>query len=80
MRLSPPRSRTPTGSLPPPTPTSRLRSSRPPPQQAPDPLAVLANLPAGQMIEIELSGTLTISGQLRHVRIVPPEGGTGYPA
>ncbi len=52
----------------------------PPPQQAPDPLAVLANLPAGQMIEIELSGTLTISGQLRHVRIVPPEGGSGYPA
>lgn len=51
-----------------------------PQQQAPDPLAVLANLPAGQMIEIELSGTLTISGQLRHVRIVPPEGGPGYPA
>ena len=30
------------------------------------------------MIEIELSGTLTISGELRHVRIVPPERGTGY--
>lgn len=52
----------------------------PPPPPAPDPLAILSSLPPGQMIEIELSGTLTISGQLRHVRIVPPEGGTGYPA
>ena len=51
----------------------------PPPPPAPDPLAILSSLPPGQMIEIELSGTLTISGQLRHVRIVPPEGGTGYP-
>ncbi|MFN8112976.1 MAG: PRC-barrel domain-containing protein [Solirubrobacterales bacterium] len=51
----------------------------PPPPPAPDPLAILSSLPPGQMIEIELSGTLTISGELRHIRIVPPEGGTGYP-
>jgi hypothetical protein len=50
----------------------------PPPPPAPDPLAILSSLPAGQMIEIEISGTLTISGELRHVRVVPPERGTGY--
>jgi hypothetical protein len=26
------------------------------------------------MVEIELSGSLTISGELRHARVVPPEG------
>jgi sporulation protein YlmC with PRC-barrel domain len=50
----------------------------PPPPPAPDPLAILSNLPAGQMIEIEISGTLTITGELRNVRVVPPERGTGY--
>lgn len=72
---------------PPPPPAQQPYAYRPPPaaypyqppppqQQAPpaDPLAILAGLPPGQMIEIELSGTLTISGELRHVRIVPPEG------
>ncbi len=51
----------------------------PPPQAppAPDPLAMLAGLPAGHMIEIELSGNLTISGELRNVRIVPPDD-SGY--
>jgi hypothetical protein len=48
-----------------------------PPQQVPapepDPLDVLAGLPPGYMIEIELSGSLTISGGLRHARIVPPD-------
>jgi sporulation protein YlmC with PRC-barrel domain len=46
----------------------------PPPPPAPDPLDVLASLPPGHMVEIELSGSLTISGELRHARVVPPEG------
>jgi hypothetical protein len=46
----------------------------PPPQPiAADPLSVLAGLPPGQMVEIELSGDLTIRGELRQIRIVPPE-------
>jgi sporulation protein YlmC with PRC-barrel domain len=40
--------------------------------QPPDPMAVLAAIPAGSMIEIELEGNLTISGELRQVRITPP--------
>jgi hypothetical protein len=52
-----------------------------PPQQVPapepDPLDVLAGLPPGYMIEIELSGSLTISGGLRHARIVPPDDPSG---
>ena len=38
----------------------------------PDPMAVLAAIPAGSMIEIELEGNLTITGELRQVRITPP--------
>jgi hypothetical protein len=30
------------------------------------------------MIEIELTGNLTISGELRHVRIIPPGEAPGY--
>lgn len=46
----------------------------PPPQPvAADQLSVLAGLPPGQMVEIELSGDLTIRGELRQIRIVPPE-------
>lgn len=44
----------------------------PPPPPEPDPLDVLAGLPPGHMVEIELSGSLTISGELRHARVVPP--------
>ena len=29
------------------------------------------------MIEIELTGNLTISGELREVRIIPPDPGSG---
>jgi hypothetical protein len=29
------------------------------------------------MIEIELTGSLTISGELRGVRIIPPDSGSG---
>jgi hypothetical protein len=49
----------------------------PAPPPAPDPLAILSSLPAGQTIEIEISGTLTIRGELRNIRIVPPERGAG---
>jgi hypothetical protein len=45
----------------------------PPPPPEPDPLDVLAGLPPGHMVEIELSGSLTISGELRHARVVPPD-------
>ncbi|GIK76884.1 MAG: hypothetical protein BroJett022_05740 [Actinomycetes bacterium] len=44
----------------------------PPPPFEPDPLDVLAGLPPGHMVEIELSGSLTISGELRHARVIPP--------
>ena len=42
-----------------------------PPPPAPDPAAVLAAIPAGSVIEIELEGNVTISGHLRQVRITP---------
>ena len=45
------------------------------PQQqhwSPDPLDTLSDLPPGHQIEIEIEGNLTISGQLRGVRIIPP--------
>ena len=42
------------------------------PQPHPDPMAVLAAIPAGSLIEIELEGNLTITGELRQVRITPP--------
>lgn len=41
--------------------------------RAPDPLAALAGLPPGHVVEIELAGGVTITGELRRVRIVPPE-------
>ncbi len=47
----------------------------PPPPPAADPQEVLADLRAGQVVEIEISGKLTISGELRHIRIIPPERG-----
>jgi len=49
----------------------------PPPTPEPDPLDVLAGLPPGHMVEIELSGSLTISGELRHARVVPPGDPSG---
>ncbi len=52
-------------------PPAEYRQPAPPPPQA-DPMAVLAAIPAGSMIEIELDGNLTISGELRQVRIAPP--------
>ena len=52
-------------------PPAEYRQPAPPPPQA-DPMAVLAAIPAGSMIEIELDGNLTISGELRQVRITPP--------
>jgi sporulation protein YlmC with PRC-barrel domain len=63
----PPQAQQPFGYEPPP-----LQQAPPPPPE-PDPLDVLAGLPPGHMIEIELSGSLTISGELRHARIVPPD-------
>lgn len=66
------------------TPYQPPQQQPPPPQQqpqepppAPDPLASLADLPAGHVIEIELTGNLTISGELRGVRIIPPDPGSG---
>ena len=58
---------------PPPPPPPAYQT--PPPSQpvAVDPASVLAGLPPGQMVEIELSGDLTIRGELRQIRIVPPE-------
>ncbi len=59
----------------PPQPAARGGYQPPPVQQVPpppDPLDVLAGLPPGHMVEIELSGSLTISGELRHARVVPP--------
>ena len=44
-------------------------------QPPPDPLAVFDAIPAGSLIEIELEGNLTISGELRQVRITPPRDG-----
>jgi sporulation protein YlmC with PRC-barrel domain len=56
------------------TPPPPAYQPPPPPQPVPaDPLSVLAGLPPGQMVEIELSGDLTIRGELRQIRIVPPE-------
>jgi sporulation protein YlmC with PRC-barrel domain len=40
---------------------------------APDPLAALAGLPPGHVVEIELAGGVKITGELRRVRIVPGE-------
>ncbi len=61
----------PYGYQPAPPPAYGYQQQQPPAE--PDPLAVLSGLPAGHVIEIELSGNLTISGELRHVRIVPPD-------
>jgi len=44
----------------------------PPPPPMPDPAALLAAIPAGSLIEIELEGNVTISGAVGHVRIAPP--------
>ena len=56
---------------------------QPPPdpqyQPPPDPLAVFDAIPAGSLIEIELEGNLTISGELRQVRITPPGDGFQQP-
>ena len=56
---------------------------QPPPdpqyQPPPDPLAVFDAIPAGSLIEIELDGNLTISGELRQVRITPPRDGFQQP-
>ena len=48
-------------------------------QPPPDPLAVFDAIPAGSLIEIELEGNLTISGELRQVRITPPRDGFQQP-
>ena len=60
-----------------PAPQQQPPAQQPPPAPA-DPLASLADLPAGHMIEIELTGSLTISGELRQVRIIPPDPGSGH--
>ena len=54
-------------------------SRRPQYQPPPDPLAVFDAIPAGSLIEIELEGNLTISGELRQVRITPPRDGFQQP-
>ncbi|MEZ5154731.1 MAG: PRC-barrel domain-containing protein [Solirubrobacterales bacterium] len=66
-----PRSYPPYGHQPPPA----AYPYQPPPA---DPIAAVSDLPAGHMIEIELTGNLTISGELRHVRIVPPGEAPGH--
>jgi len=58
---------------PPPPPPPAYQPPPPPQPVAADPASVLAGLPPGQMVEIELSGDLTIRGELRQIRIVPPE-------
>ena len=67
----PPQPASPPPPAPPPPP-----AYQPPPVPQPaaaDPLSALAGLSPGQMVEIELSGELTIRGELRRIRIVPPE-------
>lgn len=69
----------------PPTPQPPQQPPRapqqPPPEpplpqpSAPDPLAALAGLPPGYQVEIELTGGVAITGELRSVRIVPPDPG-----
>jgi len=62
-------------------PPSRASQPSPPPEpprpqpSAPDPLAALAGLPPGYQVEIELTGGVSITGELRSVRIVPPDPG-----
>lgn len=62
---------------PPPPPGYQYQQvPEPPPQPvAPDPSAMLAAIPPGSQIELELSGNLTIRGELRHVRITPRDDG-----
>jgi sporulation protein YlmC with PRC-barrel domain len=48
-------------------------------QPPPDPMAVFDAIPAGSLIEIELEGNLTVSGELRRVRITPPRDGSQPP-
>jgi hypothetical protein len=42
-------------------------------------MAVFDAIPAGSLIEIELEGNLTVSGELRRVRITPPRDGSQLP-
>jgi hypothetical protein len=42
-------------------------------------MAVFDAIPAGSLIEIELEGNLTVSGELRRVRITPPRDGSQPP-
>jgi sporulation protein YlmC with PRC-barrel domain len=44
-----------------------------PPAPMPDPAAVLAAIPAGSQIEIELEGNITIAGNVRSIRITLAE-------
>jgi sporulation protein YlmC with PRC-barrel domain len=60
-------------SPPPPAPPPAYQPPPVPQPAAADPLSALAGLSPGQMVEIELSGELTIRGELRRIRIVPPE-------
>lgn len=62
---------------PPPQASQPSSPPEPPPPQpsAPDPLATLAGLPPGCQVEIELTGGVSITGELRSVRIVPPDPG-----
>jgi hypothetical protein len=53
----------------------QVPQQQPPQPAAPDPSAVLAAIPPGSHVELELSGNLTISGELRQVRITPRDGG-----
>jgi sporulation protein YlmC with PRC-barrel domain len=53
---------------------------QPLPPTPPDPVAMLAAIPPGTHIELELAGNLTISGELRQVRITPRDGGSEQPA
>jgi len=66
---------------PPPAPAAYPYQQPPAPQAPPavDPLAALAGLPPGHIVEIELSGSVTISGELGRIRIVPPGHGSDRP-
>lgn len=55
-----------------PQPSPGRPQAAPAPPAMPDPAALLAAMPAGSVIEIELEGNVTISGRIGHVRIAPP--------
>ncbi len=63
---------------PPPPPAHQYQQApqqQPPHWMAPDPLTMLAAIAPGSLVEVELDGNLTISGELRQIRITPREGG-----